>query len=126
MRSAAPARVDRDTRIARGAEMSERAERHPDLRHAREEVAERHGRPAVGALHPANDGAGARERSEIRPHAVHVLVDPELLLTGLLWILRASADTANSLVQPGDGSARPGHASHLAHHLVQVERVMQG
>ena len=103
----------------------ERAEREPDLRDLREHAAERDRVEAVGPLDPPDPQAGARERGDVRPDGVHVLVDPQRLFRLLLGILRAAQDAARPLVQPRHDGARPRDARHLAHHPLEVERVVQ-
>ena len=63
---------------------------------------------------------------DVRPHRVHVLVDPERLLALLVRILRAPRQTPRPLVQPRDDGTAARDPSHLLHHPRQVERVMKG
>src|SRR4051794_33023382 len=89
--------IDRSAGIGGSREVDEGAGGEADLGDAREEAAPGNGRPALGALDAADAQARAAERRGIGPDRVDVLVDPELLLTGLVGVVRVPEDAANAL-----------------------------
>src|SRR4051812_39126406 len=97
--SLSPARIDRDGAVPARRQVSERPEVVADLRNARDLRAQATRRPSIRTLDAADRHARTREREDVRPHRVHVLVDPELLLSCLIRIVRASADALRPLVQ---------------------------
>ena len=89
------------------------------LRAARARPGPRRTRAAAGRR-PA-----PRERPEVRPHRVHVLVDAELLLVLLLRVAAAPVRRARALVERGDDASAPRHPRELADHRAEVDRVVE-
>src|SRR5438477_5600030 len=106
----------------------QRPERRRQLAEAQEpagDSAPRELHRAFRVLEPDGNEPRARERPDVRPERVHVLVDAELLLALLLRVRAADVGRLRPFVQRRDDAAAPRDAGELLRHRLEVECVVQ-